>query len=368
MAKSSKIQWTDSTFNPVRGCTKVSLGCQHCYAARESARFPTIRGVWGDAGTRVVAIPGAWREPLVWDAQAKAAGKRTRVFCASLGDVFEDWQGELHYPEKPDEGGYSLVFWVNRRLTRIPVSHPDYQTAPAATMDQLRQQLFELIELTPNLDWQLLTKRPENVMKMIPDRWFWGLPDNVWMGTTVENQDLANKRIPLLLDIPARVRFLSCEPLLGPVEFRQVQGLIERFNRQPRGWENYLKHKIHQVIVGGESGKHARPMHPDWARQLRDQCAEAGIPFFFKQWGEFMEYDAPGQIPGAAPREISSIEEGLEILKDVANPAWVSGDGQLFTEYTSLPFDEPCRLLNRVGVHAAGRILDGVTHDGMPVV
>jgi protein gp37 len=239
------------TFNPWIGCTRVSPGCQHCYAeTMMDKRYGKVK--WGPQGTRVRTSADYWTQPLKWNREAAAAGERRRVFCASLADVFED---------KPDQ---------NHQL------------------NQWRDELWWLIEKTPNLDWLLLTKRPEVVSDAIPTRWReLGWPPNVWIGTSVENQEYADKRIPELLKIPAAVRFLSVEPLLGPVDLYQM--LWADMPGKPR------LNRIHWIIVGGESGHGARPMQPDWVRSIRDQCQEAGVPFFFKQWGEYL-YDEMNEV------------------------------------------------------------------------
>lgn len=303
MSENSKIEWCDHTFNPWRGCTKISPGCANCYAAREAIRFPGIRGVWGNCGTRIVAVPDAWTQPLRWNRKAgllppvsdeEREWHRPRVFCASLADVFEDWKGELRFPAAIALEGFVRARWDGHQLIREIEATADAQGLPLATMDNAREELFRLIDATPNLDWLLLTKRPENVMRMVPDHWRGGFPQNVWMGTTVEDQEMADKRIPELLGIPAMVRFLSCEPLLSFVDIQQVgddeltiywplvgkaisDGMNEPFTLANGG--------IHWVIAGGESGPGCRPFDPEWARSLRDQCQAAGVPFFMKQMG-----------------------------------------------------------------------------------
>lgn len=239
MGESTAIGWTDHTFNPWWGCTRVSPGCQHCYAEAFAKR--TGHGVWGKGGDRRFFGDRHWGEPLKWDAAAREAGAPARVFCASMADVFED------------------------RDDLVP--H--------------RDRLWDLIVDTPSLRWQLLTKRPENVLALMP----WSvMPANVWIGTTVEDQQRANERIPPLLEVPALVHFLSCEPLLGPVD---LSGLIQhRFPRWSVDW----------IIVGGESGAGHRPMNVDHARSLRDQALAAGVAFFFKQHG--------GRTPKANGREL----------------------------------------------------------------
>ena len=222
MAENSKIEWCDHTFNPWVGCTNISPGCDHCYAEGWAKRTGQA-GLW--SGERRRTSASYWRQPLRWDLYAERAEIRAKVFCASLADVF------------------------------------DNQAEP-----EWRRALFELICVTKNLDWLLLTKRPQNAAQMIErDSVLGRLPENVWLGTTVENQDEADRRISHLRAIPVKVRFLSCEPLLEPIR-PDLTG-------------------IHWVIAGGESGGGARMMAPDWARSLREQCAMADVPFFMKQMG-----------------------------------------------------------------------------------
>lgn len=228
------------SWNPWWGCQRVSPGCGlgksvgGCYAETFSKRLGLK--IWGPQAPRRHFGSDHWNKPRVW--HRKAARERTRplVFCASMADVFEDRDDLL------DD----------------------------------RAALFKLIGDTPRLIWLLLTKRPQNIKRMVPwgDRW----PENVWIGTTVEDQKRADERIPILLDVPARVRFLSCEPLLERVDLK-----LEEWNdpcAAPCGVE---PSEIHWVIVGGESGHGARPMHDEWVRFLRDQCSAAGVSFFFKQ-------------------------------------------------------------------------------------
>ena len=149
--------------------------------------------------------------------------------------------------------------------------------------------LWKLILDTPNLDWLLLTKRPENAMEMLPFNWkVRALPDNIWLGTSVENQETADERIPHLLKVPAAIHFVSMEPLLGPVDLNEHEFLIDK-----RRFQYTIGRYLDWVIVGGESGPHARPMHPDWVRSIRVQCQEAGVSFHFKQHGEWVPGDHP---------------------------------------------------------------------------
>lgn len=239
MAANSDIEWTHHTFNPWTGCTKISPACDRCYAASMASRFR--RADWGPQARRVPAREPSWQQPVKWNRDAELASERRRVFCLSMGDLFE-----------------------KRR-----------------ELDPLRARLWPLIEATTSLDWLLLTKRPANVTGMAP----WGTtwPANVWLGTTVENQKWARRRLPFLLQMPAAVRIVSCEPLLEPVD---LTGYLARDGRPGIDW----------VIAGGESGAGARPSDPSWMRSLRDQCAEAGVPFFFKQWGAWSPESSGGLL------------------------------------------------------------------------
>lgn len=257
MGQDTTIQWATHTFNPWIGCSRVSTGCKFCYA-EELMDHRYGRAKWGDNGTRSVTSDSNWKHPIAWDKAARKSGERHRVFCASLGDVFED-RPELLEP---------------------------------------RARLFRLICGTPNLDWLLLTKRPENALRLMVQGGLYACenPDmpcpqpNIWVGTSVEDQQRADERIPHLLEIPAVVRFLSVEPLLGPIDFRKVPG----FNRIGLDLSNWW------VIVGGESGRSARPCDLDWIRSIRDQCATAGVPCFIKQLGAkpfFLDDDGAGVGP-----------------------------------------------------------------------
>lgn len=306
MGENSKIEWCHHTMNPWRGCTKLTAGCKNCYAATMSKRNPGTLGIWGPRGTRAIAAESYWKLPIKWNTDAAAAGERRRVFCASLADVFE--------------GNETM---------------PQASWAPVAAA---RSRLFDLIDVTPHLDWLLLTKRPQHIKSMLIEagRGFQDLPPNVWIGTSVENQQTADERIPHLLSIPAHVRFLSCEPLLGPLDLtRYLSGGYVSWQGGKLMPMNVPLKDLHWVIAGGESGngKDIRPMHPDWARSLRDQCVAAGVAFHFKQWGEY----AP-ECQGA--------------IFDV----W-DGHASAFS---------PPDQVYRIGKAKTGRLLDGRTWDELP--
>lgn len=318
--ENSNIEWTDHTFNSWIGCQKVSPGCDHCYAEEMNNRFKG--GNWGPKAKRRRTSPANWKKPLAWQKKAEKENVRYKVFCASMADVFDN--------KVPEEWLYDL--WM-------------------------------LIRKTPNLDWQLLTKRPQNIRKMLPFDWHNGY-HNVWLGTTAENQEEANRRIPVLLSIPAAIRFLSCEPLLGPIDLEYIEerhnhgtntynALDGCWNEENGGdlYQHVSNNKIDWVIAGGESGRNARPVHPDWIRSLRDQCIDAGTAFFFKQWGEWGNARMkPSGTPGKyaiTPREY----EGPIVSID-QYPRQFDMFGQ--------------RVLEKVGKKAAGRLLDDRTWLQMP--
>jgi protein gp37 len=247
MGKDSKIEWTDHTFNVVWGCTKVSEECAHCYAEAMAKR--TGLG-WRPNAPRKVMGPAYWHGPLKWDRAAALAGERRRVFCSSMADVFED--------------------------------HP--------TVHRERARLWPLIRATANLDWLLLTKRPGRIALDLPPSWGDGWP-NVWLGTTAGLRARFDERVPILRAIPAAVRFLSCEPLLGDLGRVDLSGI---------DW----------LIVGGESGPRFRPMAEDWVRSIRDQCRESGVSFFYKQASGYRPEKLPmldgrrwTQFPAPRPRK-----------------------------------------------------------------
>jgi protein gp37 len=257
MGQDSAIEWTHHTFNPWIGCTKVSAGCAHCYAeALMDKRWGKVK--WGPSGTRVRTSDANWREPYKWDKAAAKAGERHRVFCASLADVFED---------RPE-----LVPW--------------------------RRELLDMICRTPNLDWLLLTKRPENALRMMVEGGLYAVENpnlpcpqpNLWIGTSVEDQDAADERVLQLMKVPAAIRFLSMEPLLGSVDLTNIgpekwdvtRGWKANADNE-RGWANTSR--IDWIIVGGESGQGARPCYTNWIDGIADQCRAAMLPLFVKQLG-----------------------------------------------------------------------------------
>lgn len=339
MAENSAIEWTHHTFNPWRGCTKVSAGCANCYAETMSGRNPKTLGTWGPNGTRVVAAESYWREPVKWDRAAHEAGEKHRVFCASFADVFEDWKG----PMTGVAGGTAFSSGGDWRIN---------DSSRPLTMNDVRNRLLKLVAATPNLNWLLLTKRPQNILTLtrraidpfeeahgnemadpngLDVATFADLYPNVWLGTSVEDRQHGLPRIDVLRRIPAAVRFLSVEPLLEDLGTIDLTG-------------------IHWVIVGGESGHSSRPMHPDWVRSLRDQCQAAGVAFFFKQYGEWVPDDAGANLSPKRNRIVIGAD-GKPRAEGEANLAAYRFVG-----------------LNLVGKKAAGRLLDGREWNEFPGV
>lgn len=297
MAENTKIEWADHTFNPWEGCQKVGPGCDNCYAEARDVRF-TGGSHWGPGAPRRRTGAANWQKPVRWDrdaAEGVLAGRaRPRVFCSSLADVFDN-----------------------------------------AVDPQWRLDLADLIRETPNLVWMLLTKRIGNAAAMLAAMFPEGVPETVWIGATIVTQDEANRDIPKLLSTPAAVRFLSMEPLLGPVDLTDIvrnmpngEHVFSALECDVDPEDDYEWHgrSIDWVIVGGESGPNARPMHLIWARDLRDQCQAAGVAFHFKQWGE---WDADALL------------------------------------YTDMEGRCPPPSM-KIGKKRAGRLLDGRTWDGLP--
>lgn len=286
------IEWTDHTLNPWWGCTKVSAACDNCYAENLAKRYyPT--NVWGHDAPRRFMSDANWNMPIGWNNGAQSRGVRERVFCASMADVFE----------------------VREDLA----VH--------------RKRLLTLIAGTKNLDWLLLTKRPSSIRKLLPLGY--EFPSNVWLGVTVENQERADKQIKYLQDFPSvSVRFLSCEPLLGPIDIRK-----------------YLKPgrngvRIDWVICGGESERGARPMNPEWAESLLKQCQDAGVPFFFKQWGNWALLDqVDPSFVGKREAVVLRRQDGtpVELLRVGKKTAGRELNGNIWSEFPLAKLAPPNR-------------------------
>lgn len=385
MSDNSRIEWTDATWSPTLGCTKVSPGCDNCYAIKTVHRLagnpnPKIHeaaegltayrpghGLMWTGNVRT--LPGRLDIPLRWR-------KPRRIFVDSQSDLFHD---------------------------RVP--------------DEFIASVFAVMAATPQHTYQILTKRHSRMRSLLASETFtrevfnaytrkcygvlyedWWPLRNVWLGVSVEDQKWADTRIPALLDTPAAVRFLSCEPLLGPVDLSELLtnrkpvtddgydapdgAIVDGMERVGDSWER-REQVLHWLIVGGESGHQARPMHPEWARGLRDQCVTAGIPFLFKQWGEWGP--APWVVRVCDPAVgWQGTKEELAVAKADAEArgathvyaSWAHEYGHDLYEPVAKPWsieradplDDHQAPMRRWGKHAAGRELDGRTWDQYPAV
>jgi protein gp37 len=370
MGAKTGIEWTDSTWNPIRGCTRVSEGCRNCYAERDAYRFSApglayeglavLKNGHASWTGQIQFVEKHLLDPLKWQ-----PGRP--LYDAATVDL------EGNAKRVGRDPGQSLRIFVN---SMSDLFHEN-------VTDEIRDRIFAVMALCPQHTFQVLTKRPERMVEYFASGferevreaaiaaqavqinsartgdtvWEWeGLPlKNVWLGVSVENQAAADERIPLLLQTPAALRFLSCEPLLGPLDLSLYLEIRHEDEYGERGLqvENIDQSRVapdgglpmHDpwvspldwVICGGESGPGARAMRPEWARGLRDQCQAAGVPFFFKQWGEWlpaMQDGALRTLPGGASAEVLNCS------------------------------DEPVR----VGKKAAGALLDGVEHKAFPEV
>ena len=336
MGEITAISWCDHTFNPWIGCTKVSPACDGCYAeAMMDKRYGRVK--WGapghGVGTRERTSKGNWSKPRAWDRRAATEGNRPFVFCSSLADVFDN---------------------------QVPA--------------EWRRDLFELIRATPHLVWLLLTKRPQLIVRLYEEaqrlnsdgtRWTSSLPPeraawpaNAAIGTTVEDQERANINVPSLLDAKAKLNpafaFLSCEPLLGPIDLTDMDPKGNFHQYGAHGWSAIWKDNhigrpwIDWVITGGETnqgGHKARPSHPGWFRAIRDQCDAAGVPYHHKQNGEWLGW---GQV----------FDEGNGLVQNMIS---FGKDPERFQYLNDA-------IVSRVGKHRSGRLLDGVEHNARPEI
>lgn len=343
----TKIEWAEVTWNPVTGCTPVSPGCEHCYARRMATRFRGRFGYPADNPFRVTLHEDRVEEPLRWR-------RPQMVFVCSMGDLF--------HPEVPDQfiaRVFGTMRYASHHTFMVLTKRPERM---AAWFSQIWERPGEGYKRFGH------ERRPGGIEGYIvaeADRW--PLP-NVWVGVTVENQEMANRRIPILLQVPAAARFVSAEPLLGPVDLSEWIKEVRYCERHGQlcdegvTWDNngqllckYCKSPVERfrllnlVIVGGETGPGARPMHPEWVRNIRDQCDAAGVAFFFKQWGEWMPHDGCWDEPHQ---------------KIIMAP-----DGEIREPYHGWGLDQrECgwEFMVRVGKKHAGRLLDSREWDEMP--
>lgn len=387
MSDGSKIEWTDATVNAINGCSLASPGCTNCYAMRLAGtrmrNHPSRKGLTIDtkAGPvwngEVRLVESAMLQPLRW--------QRSRI-------IFWNAHGDPFHPAVPVE-------WVDRMIAVMSLTHWHKHLVLTKRADRMRHY-FSSADVVARVDRENLKlfaahcRKSPHVFKMKRPCVNWPLP-NVWLGVSVEDQARADERIPDLLNTPAAGRFLSCEPLLGAVDLRWIaepdeekDGVIDallgcnwvdgmgrgaEFRPARPGHQDRVMtrrvcspvgdilatRKIDGVIVGGESGPGARPMHPDWARSLRDQCASAGVDFHFKQWGDWLggeiytETDPDGVTHGG----LSRFPDGPKGETFPGKRCHWWGDSDSFT---------PGPISVNVGKKLAGRQLDGVAHDALP--
>lgn len=324
MARNSSIEWCHHTVNFWWGCEKVSSACKNCYAEEIDKRFGPKRDFgnrhWGPGASRLDQRALAESELHFIARKDKRNGTVSRVFINSMSD------------------------WLD---AAVPI---EWLTDLLATLDRFPNQHFLLLTKRPHLWRERLEKVAAGTSGMGPQiarEWLRGFaPKHLWIGTTVEDQTRADERIPALLQIPAQVRFLSCEPLLGPVNIFGDDGAIDKAEQTGLLDHTPLGRRIHWVIAGGESGTKARPTHPDWLRSLRDQCDEANVPFLFKQWGAW----SPSFNKDATASVICTDGDWLQA-------------SHMVTERMD---DEGAEIVYRVGKKESGRLLDGREHNEFP--
>ncbi len=330
MGEISRIECTDATWNPVTGCTKVSQGCKNCYAERDWARLVHLPAYQGRKFTDVACHPERIDQPLWWN-------RPRRVFVNSMSDLFHE-----SVPDSFIDRVFVVMAMCPRHTFQILTKRPARMLAYIRRLDypsRLTGIRERVIGYTDAHQKRLLTSRPIA---------------NVWLGVSVEDQATADERIPLLLQTPAAVRWISAEPLLGPIGlsrwvFDREKAISDCMNGPSAcnfdQADSVVPYPLDWVVSGGESGPKARPSHPDWFRSLRDQCKSAGVPFLFKQWGEWISADQD-ECPVGGPSSRWMWADGAP---------WNLQDGQ-----------RAMSLFCRAGKKSAGRLLDGMLHDEYP--
>lgn len=367
------IAWCTETWNPLRGCSRVSDGCRNCYAEAMAGRFSGVGQPYEGTITKDSHGQSKWngtiklvgehlQDPLRWI--------RPRiVFVNSMSDLFHE-----SVPDEFIDQVFAVMALAKQHTFQVLTKRPErmlaYLSRPAVEV-RVGLQAFDFClqaqhlsggtsKLGKGLSMKASDINPGGLAN-------WPLP-NVWIGCTVENQETADVRIPLLLQTPAAVRWLSMEPLLGAVDL----ALLGTLPRSQHANYTQTHDLLHWVVVGGESGSNARPMHPDWARSLRDQCAEAGVSFLFKQWGEWHTKAFIVSSGTSVFRQFGDFQQWVNKAQ-----TWVQGgicldrDGRELKNGGDMmrARDEgkfPVTIMHRVGKKAAGRLLDGVLHDGYP--
>lgn len=335
MSEKTGIEWTDATWNPIRGCSRVSEGCRNCYAETVANRF---KGP-GQPYEGLIARGGQWNgnirvvdslmdQPLRWK-------NSRRIFVNSMSDLFHE-----SVPDEAIARVFQVMYFAERHTFQVLTKRP--------------QRMLEFLRRCGNgggHGWITHNGEPvesyggTGIVVGVEKRW--PLP-NVWLGVSVEDQSTADERIRLLLQTPAAVRWISAEPLLGPVDLYRGGWSFLGALRPPKGNTGGWEKGLDWVVVGGESGPGARPMHSEWARSLRDQCQAFGVPFFFKQWGEFSDQTELSVKGGSEDRIFTAdgtfLGAGVRKYGGMVDTEWREKGGT---------------WMSRVGKKQAGRLLDG---------
>ncbi len=372
MADKTGIEWADATWNPIRGCSRVSEACRFCYAEDQAARIiksDRERGVPEGAGAYdgLLAKGGQWNgtirlvpelfdQPLRWN-------KPRRIFVNSMSDLFHE-----AIPENVIDKIFAVMALATKHTFQVLTKRPERMLAYLSTPGRdgvIKGTAWELLGHMPKQDSAGM-KAP------------WPLP-NVWLGVSVEDQASANERIPMLLKTPAAVRWLSMEPLLGAIDLERIQEPSGDVFNATYGWPEagtlQRVRGVDWVVVGGESGPEARPMHPDWATALRDQCSRGGVPFLFKQWGEWLPICemSEGKVAKVyKPKVKATNPEDQEALDDLhgrictVDHRVLQLNGEMLSPIDAGAYRTGAMTVYRVGKAAAGRVLSGVLHDGYP--
>lgn len=370
MADKTKIEWADATVNYVNGCSVLSPGCKHCYAMKQAHRFPVRQGLTEKTAGGMVWTGEVRENPKALD-QVLRWQKPRAIFWNAHGDLFHE--------SVPGQ-------WIDQQFAVMALT-PQHRHMVLTKRSERMREYFSGY-LVERIDCEIdaiiaehvdpLHRRSDDLRAIAPDLdETWPLP-NVWLGVSVEDQRRADERIPDLLATPAAIRFISAEPLLGPVDLLNYfdptgaccGGEPEyrcdvcpsdapwRYSEPSSDGQWAFDPQINWVIAGGESGPNARPMHPDWTRSLRDQCASAGVAFTFKQWGEWLPWE-PGCPPEWESQNGRREDHHALLPVDIdADPKWDDGLWAI-PEFEHFAFQ-------RVGKKAAGRLLDGIQHDAVP--
>jgi protein gp37 len=365
MADHTHIEWTDATWNPITGCSVVSAGCKHCYAMKlagtrlqhhPSRAGLTVETKAGPVWNGQVRLNEAWLDqPLRWR-------RPRRIFVCAHGDLFHE-----NVPDQWIDAVFAVMCLAPQHSFQVLTKRADRMRAYCTSSHTLGRVL-KLATDALAADGEVMAYNHDDGLTGI-------LLPNVWLGVSVEDQAAADERIPLLLQTPAAVRWVSAEPLLGPVRLPPAWVRPQRGCGGTTGGvhhhDEFCSPRLDWVVAGGESGTGARPMHPDWARSLRDQCAEAGVPFMFKQWGAWGQYVNEDHYTHGG--EEKHAHAWVDRDTAISGLCWLDDDDGGWSNWTGDPpminaedLAPTVAVMGHFGKKAAGRLLDGVLHDAYP--